>query len=157
MKTLPPEETQSTQSNPDELEILGHDDFLSSIVKIFLRSRLSLVLIVLSVVIGTAALLITPREEDPQIVVPLADIYVQYLGHSAREVEQHVASKLERLLFQIDGVEYAYSMSRDNMAVITVRFYVGQDREESLVKLFKKINENIDIVPPASLAGWSSP
>ncbi len=153
MNTFLPEETQSTQSNPDEQEILGHDDFLSSIVKIFLRSRLSLVLIVLSVVIGAAALLITPREEDPQIVVPLADIYVQYPGHSAREVEQHVASKLERLLFQIDGVEYAYSMSRDNMAIITVRFYVGQDREESLVKLFKKINENIDIVP-TGVTGW---
>ncbi len=91
--------------------------------------------------------MVTPREEDPQIVVPLADILVSYPGHSADEVEQHVSTKLERLLYQIDGVEYVYSMSKDNSAVITVRFYVGQDREDSLVKVFKKINENMDIVP----------
>ncbi len=122
----------------------GHDDFLSGIVRIFLNSNLSIILIVLSVIIGLAALLVTPREEDPQIVVPLADVMVDFPGHSAAEVEQLVATPLERMLFQIDGVEYVYSVSRDDAAVITVRFYVGQDRERSLVKLFKKLNENID-------------
>jgi multidrug efflux pump subunit AcrB len=130
-----------------------HRDPLSRLVWVFLNSNLSLILIVLSVLLGAAALLVTPREEDPQIVVPLADVYVQFPGHSAAEVEQLVASPLERLLYQIDGVEYVYSMSRENLAIITVRFYVGQDRERSLVKLFKKINENVDIVPPG-VTGW---
>ena len=130
-----------------------HRDPLSRLVRIFLDSNLSIILIIFSLLLGAAALLVTPREEDPQIVVPLADVYVQFPGHSAAEVEQLVASPLERLLYQIDGVEYVYSMSRENLAIITVRFYVGQDRERSLVKLFKKLNENVDIVPPG-VTGW---
>ena len=112
-------------------------DPLTAIVRIFLESNLSIILIILSLIVGFAALWITPREEDPQIVVPLADVYVNFPGHTAAEVEQLVASPLERMLYQIDGVEYVYSMSRDDTAIITVRFYVGQDRERSLVKLFK--------------------
>jgi multidrug efflux pump subunit AcrB len=128
-------------------------DLLSRVVGLFLHSKLSAILIVFSLLVGTAALLVTPREEDPQIVVPLADVFVSFPGHSAREVEQLVSTPLERMLYQIDGVEYVYSMSRDDQAIITVRFYVGQDRERSLVKLFKKINENLDAVPPG-VAGW---
>jgi multidrug efflux pump subunit AcrB len=128
-------------------------DFLSGIVDIFLRSNLSIMLVLFSIIVGAAALFITPREEDPQIVVPLADIYVNFPGRSAHEVEQLVATPLERILYQIDGVEYVYSMSRENQAIITVRFYVGQDRERSLVKLFKKLNENLELVPPG-VSGW---
>ncbi|UCC28742.1 MAG: efflux RND transporter permease subunit, partial [Phycisphaerales bacterium] len=95
----------------------------------------------------------TPREEDPQIVVPLADVYVDFPGHSAERVEQLVSTPLEKLLYQIDGVEYVYSMSREGQAIITVRFYVGEDRERSLVKLYKRIDEHIDIVPPG-VTGW---
>jgi multidrug efflux pump subunit AcrB len=135
---------------PDRVE---HGDILSRIVGIFLGSNLSAILIVFSVLIGGAALLVTPREEDPQIVVPLADIHVRFPGHSAEEVEQLVATPLERILYQIDGVEYVYSMSRENHAIITVRFYVGQDRERSLVKIFKKLDENVDVIPPG-VAGW---
>jgi len=131
----------------------GPSDPLSKIVRIFLESNLSIILIVFSVIVGVAALLITPREEDPQIVVPLADIYVNFPGHSASEVEQLVSTPLERVLYQIDGVEYVYSMSRENQAIITVRFYVGQDRERSLVKLFKKLDEYRDQVPPG-VTGW---
>ncbi len=131
----------------------GHNDFLSGIVRVFLRSRLSVILILFSLVIGAAALKITPREEDPQIVVPLADIYVEFPGHSAEEVEQLVSTPLERMLFQIDGVEYVYSMSRDDSAIVTVRFHVGEDRERSLIKLFAKVNENIDTIAPG-VASW---
>lgn len=131
----------------------GPNDPLSRIVRIFLESNLSVILIVFSIILGVAALLITPREEDPQIVVPLADIYVSFPGHSASEVEQLVSSPLERVLYQIDGVEYVYSMSRENQAIITVRFFVGQDRERSLVKLFKKMDENRDRIPPG-VTGW---
>ena len=128
-------------------------DPLTALVRVFLESNLSIILILLSLIIGFAALWITPREEDPQIVVPLADVFVEFPGHSAAEVEQLVATPLERMLYQIDGVEYVYSMSRDDAAIITVRFYVGQDRERSLVKLFKKLNENADVIPHG-VSGW---
>src|SRR5262245_18019203 len=110
-------------------------------------------LIIFSLIVGAVALAVTPREEDPQIVVPLADIYVSFPGRTAHEVEQLVATPLERILYQIDGVEYVYGMSRENQAIITVRFYVGQDRERSLVKLFKKLSENNDAIPPG-VTGW---
>lgn len=128
-------------------------DFTNTIVKSFLDSHLSLILILLATILGFAALRLTPREEDPQIVVPLADIYVNFPGHSVGEVEQLVATPLERILYQIDGVEFVYSMSREGQAIITVRYYVGEDRERSLVKLFKKIDENQDAVP-AGVTGW---
>lgn len=128
-------------------------DPLTALVRVFLNSNLSIILILLSLIVGFAALWITPREEDPQIVVPLADVFVEFPGHSAAEVEQLVATPLERMLYQIDGVEYVYSMSRDDSAIITVRFYVGQDRERSLVKLFKKLNENANLIPPG-VSGW---
>ena len=131
----------------------GHNDILSGVVRIFLNSNLSIILIVFSLIIGVAALYITPREEDPQIVVPLADIFVDFPGHTAAEVEQLVSTPLERMLYQVDGVEYVYSMSMDDRAIVTVRFYVGQDRERSLVKLFKKLNENSDSLSPG-VAGW---
>ena len=127
--------------------------FIAAVVNKFLTSRLAIILIILAVCTGTAAILITPREEEPQIIVPLADVYVQSPGASAEEVEKLVAAPLEKLLWQIDGVEYVYSMSRRDMAVITVRFYVGEDRERSLVKLHNKISMNIDRAPPI-VRGW---
>jgi multidrug efflux pump subunit AcrB len=131
----------------------GHHGFTDAIVRSFLHSNLSLVLVLLAAALGVAALLVTPREEDPQIVVPLADVHVRFPGHSAAEVERLVATPLEKLLYHIDGVEYVYSMSGEDRAVITVRFYVGEDRERSLVKLYKRIDEHLDIVPPG-VEGW---
>jgi multidrug efflux pump subunit AcrB len=128
-------------------------NFTNRIVKAFLESNLSLILILLATVLGLAALGLTPREEDPQIIVPLADVYVNFPGHSAAEVEQLVTTPLEKILYQIDGVEYVYSMSRENQAIITVRYYVGEDRERSLVKLSKKLDENVELVPPG-VTGW---
>ena len=127
--------------------------FTSSILQAFLKGNLSILLIIISLLAGAAALLITPREEEPQIVVPLADVMVMMPGSSAEEVEQLVSSRLEKLLYQIDGVEYVYSMSRPGMAVVTVRFYVGQNREDSLIKVYNKIFQNIDKTTPG-IAGW---
>ncbi len=125
----------------------GHLSPFSRIVAVFLDSNLSIVLIILSLLAGTAALLVTPREEEPQIVVPFADVYVNVPGASSEEVERLVATRLEKLLWQIDGVEYVYSTSRPGQAVATVRFYVGEDREKSLLKLYNKLESNIDKVP----------
>ena len=126
---------------------------IAGIVRQFLTSKLSILFILFAVLMGAAAVLMTPREEEPQIVVPLADVFVQAPGASAEEIEKLVSTPLERLLWQIDGVEYVYSMSRRDMAVVTVRFYVGEDREGSLVKLHNKITMNIDQVPPI-VRGW---
>jgi multidrug efflux pump subunit AcrB len=131
----------------------GHDSVVQRIVAAFLRGNLSVLLIVLSLILGAVALFVTPREEEPQIVVPLADVIVQAPGASAQQVEQQVASRLEKLLYQVDGVEYVYSMSRPGMALVTVRFYVGQDRERSLIRLYNKIYMNQDKVPPI-VTGW---
>ncbi len=122
--------------------------FISSIVELFITSKLSILFILFAVTMGVAAVLLTPREEEPQIVVPLADVYVQAPGASAEEVEKLVATPLERLLWQIDGVEYVYSISRRDMAIVTVRFHVGEDRERSLVKLYNRISMNMDQAPP---------
>jgi multidrug efflux pump subunit AcrB len=141
-------------SEPASVPPAGHEaHFTNRVVKIFLESNLSLILILLATVVGLVALWWTPREEDPQIVVPLADVYVNFPGRSAEEVEQLVTTPLEKMLYQIDGVEYVYSMSRQDLGIITVRFYVGEDRERSLVKLYKKLDENVDVVPPG-VAGW---
>jgi multidrug efflux pump subunit AcrB len=131
----------------------GEESLTQRIVEVFLRGNLSVMLILISLLAGAVALLVTPREEEPQIVVPLADVYVQVPGASAEEVERQVAARLEKLLYQIDGVEYVYSMSRPGQAIVTVRFYVGENRENSLVKIYNKIMSNTDQVPPA-VAGW---
>lgn len=122
--------------------------FLTRVVDTFLRGDVAILLIAGSLVLGLVALYLTPREEEPQIVVPLADVFVRAPGLSAEEMERQVTERLENLLYQIDGVEYVYSMSRPGECVVTVRFYVGEDREDSLVKLYNKINSNTDVVPP---------
>ena len=126
---------------------------IAAIVRPFLAGHLPILLILLAACLGASAILLTPREEEPQIVVPLADVYVQFPGASAAEVEKLVATPLERLLWQIDGVEYVYSVSRREMAVVTVRFYVGEDRERSLFKLNNRVTSHMDQAPPG-VAGW---
>jgi multidrug efflux pump subunit AcrB len=128
-------------------------NWINRIVEAYLTGNLSVLLILLSLIAGVVALWVTPREEDPQIVVPIADVIVSAPGASAREVERQVATRLEKLLYQIDGVEYVYSTSFASQAIVTVRFYVGEDRERSWVKLHNKIQSNIDQVPPL-VAGW---
>ena len=122
-------------------------------VRPFLTGPFAPLFLIASLLLGAGAVIVTPREEEPQIVVPLADVIVQYPGASAEEVEKLVATPLERLLWQIDGVEYVYSTSRRDMAVVTVRFYVGEDRERSWVKIYNKIESNLDLVP-AGVRGW---
>ncbi|NMC19150.1 MAG: efflux RND transporter permease subunit [Thermogutta sp.] len=104
-------------------------------------------LTLVSILLGLGALAVTPREEEPQIVVPMADVFVSAPGLSAEQIEQQISSRLERIVDQIDGVEYVYSMSRPGQAVITARFYVGEDREDSLLKLHTKISSYIDEAP----------
>ena len=126
---------------------------LTRVVQLFLRGDVAILLIVIAMLLGVMALVLTPREEEPQIVVPMADVIVSAPGLSAHEVEQQVTLRLEKLLNQIDGVEYLYSMSSPGQSLVTVRFYVGEDREDSLVKLYNKVQSNVDQVPP-SVKAW---
>ena len=127
--------------------------FIVSIVDAFLTGKNAFLFLVFALCIGAASIMLTAREEEPQIVVPMADVYVQAPGASAQEIEKLVASPLERMLWQIDGVEYVYSTSRRNSALVTVRFYVGEDREESLVKLHNAIMKNTDLAP-SIVSSW---
>lgn len=126
---------------------------LTRLVAVFLRGDIAILFTVISLVIGGLALWLTPREEEPQIIVPMADVMVEAPGLSAEEVERQVTHPLEKLLYQIDGVEYVYSMSQNGRAVVSVRFYVGEDREDSLVKLYNKVESNADLIP-ASVSSW---
>ena len=127
--------------------------FFGRIVDLFLRGDLAPLLIVVSLIAGAVAIVLTPREEEPQIVVPMADVFIDAPGLAVRQVERQVATRLEKLLLQIDGVEHVYSMSRPGNAIVTVRFFVGEDREDSLVKIYNKLYSNIDLIPP-DVTSW---
>ncbi|QEG25046.1 efflux RND transporter permease subunit [Mariniblastus fucicola] len=133
----------------------GHEELplLTRLVAVFLRGDIAILFTVVSLIIGGVALVLTPREEEPQIIVPMADVMIEAPGLSAEEVERQVTQPLEKLLYQIDGVEYVYSMSQSGSAVVTVRFYVGEDREDSLVKLYNKVDSNADQIPQ-SVSSW---
>jgi len=131
----------------------GASSLLGRVIDLFLVGRLPPLLIALSLVGGAAALLLTPREEEPQIVVPMADVWVDAPGLPVEEVERQISTRLEKLLTQIDGVEYVYSMSLPGRSIVTVRFFVGENRENSLVKIYNKIESNRDLVPP-SVTSW---
>ena len=117
------------------------------IARAFLTSKLTPILVLASLLLGALAIAVTPREEEPQIVVPMMDVFVAYPGATAQEVEERVTKPLERKLWEIDGVEYVYSITRPGMAMAIVRFHVGQDSEESIVKLYNKLLSNADIIP----------
>ena len=121
--------------------------FIIKTVKVFLSGPLSMIFISLAVLLGIMAVFMTPREEEPQIVVPMVDVMVEFPGHPPAEVEQLVTIPLERLLWQIGGVEHVYSISRRNSAFVGVRFYVGEDRDRAMVKVRDKIEENLKLIP----------
>jgi len=120
------------------------------ITQYFINSQLTVLLMAATVVLGLFALIFTPREENPQIVVPAANVMVMLPGASAKEVEELVSKKLEAKLWEIPGVEDVYSVSMNSLAVVTVKFHVGQDKERSLVKLYDKIMSNMDVAPPGA-------
>ncbi len=113
----------------------------------FIDSKLTPLLMIAALLIGAFATYLTPREEEPQITVPLVDIFVPYPGASAREVEERIAKPLERIINEIQGVEYIYSTSLPDFSVLTVRYFVGENTEESLVKLWAVLMKNMDQMP----------
>jgi multidrug efflux pump subunit AcrB len=113
----------------------------------FLTSRLTPLLVLASVLAGTVAILATPREEEPQISVPLVDVLIPFPGATASEVESLVTTPAERVLGEIPGVEYVYSAASPGMGIVTVRFLVGEDLTRSVAKLYDKVLSNRDWIP----------
>ena len=100
--------------------------FAGRLAKKFINSKLTPLIVLASVLLGIGAVYMLPREEEPQIVVPMVDIYLPMPGSSPQEVQERVVKPFEAKLWEIKGVEYLYSMSRPGMGIITVRFQVGQ-------------------------------
>ena len=117
---------------------------------VWIGSKLTPLLIAGSLLLGAFAVWKLPREEEPQIIVPMVDVFVQMPGASAREVEERVTKPMEKLLWEIPGVEYLYSTSSPGMSTVIVRFLVGQDEEKSMVRLSQKLNANLDLIPPGA-------
>ena len=116
----------------------------------FINSKLTPLIIAASILLGVGAVLMLPREEEPQIIVPMIDIFVQMPGASAKEVEERVTRPMEQLLWEIPGVEYIYSTSSPGFAMAIVRFKVGEDEEKSIVRLNQKMFANFDLIPPGA-------
>lgn len=116
----------------------------------FIHSRLTPLLILAALLLGVFAVLKTPREEEPQIVVPMMDVMVAMPGATAKEVAQRVTVPMEKLLWEIPGVEYLYTTSQPGQALAIVRFYVGQDQEAALVRLREKLQSHYDRLPPGA-------
>ncbi|WP_417199741.1 efflux RND transporter permease subunit [Bizionia sp.] len=117
------------------------------IAKVFMQSKLTVLLMIVFMVVGVYASFLIPREEEPQIDVPMADIFVGYPGASPTEVESRVIKPLEQLISNIKGVEYVYSTSMKEQGMVIVQFYVGEDIERSFVKLYNEINKHLDQMP----------
>jgi len=116
----------------------------------WISSKLTPLLICAALLTGAFAVWKLPREEEPQIIVPMIDVFVQMPGASAHEVEERVTKPMEKLLWEIPGVEYIYSTSSPGMSMAIVRFYVGQDEEKSIVRLNQKLFANFDLIPPGA-------
>ncbi|HUI77423.1 MAG TPA: efflux RND transporter permease subunit [Bryobacteraceae bacterium] len=116
----------------------------------WIGSKLTPLIITGALALGAFAVWKLPREEEPQIIVPMIDVSVQLPGASAREIEERLTKPMEKLLWEIPGVEYIYSTSSPGMSLAIVRFYVGQDEEKSIVRLNQKLYANIDLIPPGA-------
>src|SRR5208337_4555543 len=124
--------------------------FAGRVARYFINSKLTPLLIVFSIFLGAFAVMETPREEEPQIIVPMMDVFVEMPGASAQEVEQRVTSPMEKLIWEIPGVEYVYSTSRPGMSMAIVRFKVGEKEEDSIIKLYNKLYSHFDLIPPGA-------
>lgn len=120
------------------------------IAAFFIWSKLTPLILSGALLLGLCAAVATPREEEPQIVVPMADVWLPFPGASAKIVEEQLTKPFERKISEIKGVEYVYSISRPGGALIIVRFYVGQQMEQSLVDLYDKLMSNQDLLPPGA-------
>ena len=119
-----------------------------NMAKNFIHSPLSPLFLICCLAAGILGLAFTPRQEDPQISVPMVDIFIQYEGASAAQVSSLAIDPLERMMSEIPGVKHVYSASERGQGIVTVQFEVGEKMEPSLVKLYDKLSSNMDKIPP---------
>ncbi len=131
-----------------KVEVAHKAPLLSWVTRTFVDSKLTPLIIISSLLMGLFAIVMTPSEEEPQIVVPMVDVMVRMPGASPKEVETRVVGPMEKLIWEIPGVEYVYSTAMEGRAITIVRFYVGQDVEKSLVKVYDKLYSHFDWIPP---------
>jgi multidrug efflux pump subunit AcrB len=134
-------EDQNSKSEGNSPGIAGR------VARAFIDSKLTPLVVIASLLLGVFAVLMLPREEEPQIKVPMIDVMVAMPGAGAKEIEQRVTVPMEKLLWEIPGVEYIYSTSKPGESLVIVRFKVGEDVEKSLVRLTQKLHSNYDRIP----------
>ena len=124
-----------------------HPGFAGRLTAAFIGSKLTPLGLIASLLLGLLALSLLPREEEPQIKVPMIDVMVSMPGATAKEVEQRLAVPMEKLLYELPGIEYIYSTSQPGQCLLVARFYVGEDFEKAIVSLNQKLQTNFDRIP----------
>ncbi len=139
-------DTQQISTKRDDYSA-SHLGIAGRIAAAFIDSKLTPLVVLAAVLLGAAAIVLLPREEEPQIKVPMIDVMVAMPGSTAKEIEERATRPMEKLLWEVPGVEYLYSTSRDSESLVIVRFKVGEDPERSLVKITEKLRSNFDRIP----------
>ena len=120
------------------------------IAHFFINSKLTPLVILSALLLGVFAVVLLPREEEPQIIVPMIDVMVSMPGASSKEVEQRVTNPMERLLWEIPDVEYVYSISSPGQSIAIVRFKVGTNETDAVLRTENKMSSNFDRIPPGA-------
>ena len=126
----------------------GQLGLVGRVTRAFLKSKLTLLLMLAAALFGALAVAFTPRMYNPEITVPAANVFVAFPGASAEQVENLVVKPLEALMAALPGVDHTYGYAADDVGVVTVQFEVGQDEQRSLVKLYNQVQRNLDRIPP---------
>ena len=122
-------------------------DYAGKLAKSFIRNPLTALILLVIIIVGYVSLEITPREENPQMVVSGSTIIIALPGATAKEVENVVVKPLERKMKEIKGVEHVYGMAMDSVAVINAVFFIGEKKEDSNLKIYDKIKQNMNMFP----------
>lgn len=126
---------------------IEHTGFAGKLAGLFMDSKLTPLALIGSLLLGILAVVMLPREEEPQIKVPMIDVMVSMEGATPREIEQQVTIPMEKLLYELPDVEYIYSTSMAGQSMLIVRFYVGANLETAIVRLNQKLATNFDRIP----------
>lgn len=124
-----------------------HKGFAGKLAETFIQSKLTPVVILVSLLLGLASVYLTPKEEEPQITVPMIDVMIPAPGMEAREIERNITEPVERAMWGLDGVEYIYSASQPHGVLLTIRFKVNEPIEPSLVKVHHKLMTLMNELP----------
>uniref|UniRef100_E6PNS2 Putative Multidrug efflux transporter AcrB n=1 Tax=mine drainage metagenome TaxID=410659 RepID=E6PNS2_9ZZZZ len=121
------------------------------LARAFISSKITALVMVALTLVGVLALLVTPREYNPQIVVPAANIIVAKPGAGPQEIQNLVVKPLEAIMASMSGVDHTYGYATSDFGVVTVQFKVGEDQEKSLVKMYNQLMQNLDRIPPGAM------